>query len=71
MTKVTIPTQGSKISMNEDRLSVPDNPINFSNPRIDMIKVAFAGPASNIMLAILGGLIIRSLNYINLLYLLD
>ena len=27
MTKVTIPTQGSKISMNEDRLSVPDNPI--------------------------------------------
>ncbi len=27
MTKVTIPNQGSKISMNEDRLSVPDNPI--------------------------------------------
>ena len=44
---------------------VPVNPVNFSNPRIDMIKVAFAGPASNIILALLGGIMIRSLNYIN------
>jgi Zn-dependent protease len=46
---------------------VPINPLNFSNPRIDMIKVAFAGPASNIILAFLGGSIIRLLNYLNYL----
>ena len=38
---------------------VPVNPINFSNPRIDMIKVAFAGPASNLILALFSGTIIR------------
>ena len=38
---------------------VPVNPINFTNPRIDMMKVAFAGPASNLILAFLGGMIIR------------
>ena len=41
---------------------VPVNPVNFSNPRIDMMKVAFAGPASNLILAFLGGMIIRLLN---------
>ncbi len=41
---------------------VPVNPINFSNPRIDMMKVAFAGPASNLLLAFLGGMIIRFVN---------
>ena len=41
---------------------VPINPVNFSNPRIDMIKVAFAGPASNLMLAFIGGIIVRVLN---------
>ena len=42
---------------------VPVNPNNFKNPRIDMMKVAFAGPASNLILALLGGLIIRMINY--------
>ena len=42
---------------------VPVNPGNFSNPRIDMIKVAFAGPASNLILAFLGGIIVRLLNF--------
>jgi len=41
---------------------VPVNPINFSNPRIDMIKVALAGPASNLFLAFFGGIIIRLVN---------
>ena len=44
---------------------VPVNPINFNNPRMDMIKVAFAGPASNIILAFLGGILLRLLNNIN------
>ena len=42
---------------------VPVNPINFSNPRIDMIKVAFAGPASNLLLAFIAGSINRFANY--------
>ena len=33
---------------------VPVNPINFKNPRLDMIKVAFAGPAANLILAFFG-----------------
>ena len=41
---------------------VPVNPVNFSNPRVDMMKVAFAGPASNLILAFSGGLIIRLIN---------
>ena len=46
---------------------VPVNPINFSNPRIDMMKVAFAGPASNLLLAFISGTIIRLSGYIELL----
>ena len=46
---------------------VPVNPINFSNPRIDMMKVAFAGPASNLLLAFICGSLIRSFNYIGIL----
>ena len=46
---------------------VPVNPVNFSNPRIDMIKVAFAGPASNLVLAFLGGIIIRLINTFNIM----
>ena len=42
---------------------VPVNPINFSNPRADMMKVAFAGPASNLILAFIAGLMIRFVNY--------
>ena len=31
----------------------------LSNPRIDMMKIAFAGPASNLLLAFIGGTILR------------
>ncbi len=44
---------------------VPVNPINFSNPRVDMMKVAFAGPASNLLLAFIAGLINRYASYNN------
>ena len=46
---------------------VPVNPVNFSNPRVDMMKVAFAGPASNLILAFTGGLIMRLVNIVGLL----
>ena len=42
---------------------VPVNPVNFSNPRVDMMKVAFAGPASNLFLAFIAGLLIRFANF--------
>ena len=32
----------------------------LSNPRVDMMKIAFAGPASNLFLAFIGGTILRS-----------
>ena len=35
---------------------VPVNPYNLKNPRIDMIKIAAAGPISNLILALLGSL---------------
>ena len=37
------------------------------NPRTDMMKVAAAGPASNILLAMVGGMILRFLNGTGLL----
>ena len=37
---------------------VPVNPFNLNNPRTDMIKVAAAGPISNLILSFLGLLII-------------
>ena len=46
---------------------VPVNPVNFSNPRVDMMKVAFAGPASNLLLAFTGGLMMRLVNIFGLL----
>ena len=46
---------------------VPVNPVNFSNPRVDMMKVAFAGPASNLILAFTGGLIMRFINIAGIL----
>ena len=46
---------------------VPVNPVNFSNPRLDMMKVAFAGPASNLLLAFTGGLMMRLVNIFGLL----
>ena len=45
---------------------VPVNPVNFSNPRVDMMKVAFAGPASNILLAFSAGLIMRFINFLGI-----
>lgn len=39
---------------------VPINPYNFNNPRKDIIKVALAGPFSNIGLAITSSIILRS-----------
>ena len=36
---------------------VPVNPMNLNNPRTDMMKVAFAGPVSNFILAFIGILI--------------
>ena len=47
---------------------VPVNPANLFNKESDMMKVAFAGPASNLILAMVSGTIMRiSLsNYINL-----
>ncbi len=38
---------------------VPINPYNFRNPKYDSAKVAIAGPASNILLALFFGLLIR------------
>ena len=46
---------------------VPVNPVNFSNPRVDMMKVAFAGPASNLILAFTGGLIMRLINFVGIM----
>ena len=46
---------------------VPVNPVNFANPRVDMMKVAFAGPASNLILAFIAGLGIRLANYSELM----
>ena len=46
---------------------VPVNPVNFSNPRVDMMKVAFAGPASNLILAFTGGLIMRLFNFVGIM----
>jgi Zn-dependent protease len=45
---------------------VPVSPVNFKNPRLDMMKVAFAGPASNLVLAFVAGLGIRFLNTLHL-----
>ncbi len=41
---------------------VPVDPRYFQNPRRDMLWVALAGPASNMVLALLSGLIIRVMN---------
>ena len=38
---------------------VPINPINLSNPRQDMIKIAFAGPASNLLLVFFSCFLMR------------
>ena len=44
---------------------VPVNPHNLQNPRYDMIKVAAAGPLSNILLAFIGIFTIYTIFHIN------
>lgn len=39
---------------------VPVDTRYLSNPRMDMMKIAFAGPAANLLLAFVGGTIIRT-----------
>ena len=42
---------------------VPVDSRYLANPRKDMMKIAFAGPASNLLLAFLGGILIRMTGY--------
>ena len=44
---------------------VPVDSRYLANPRKDMMKIAFAGPASNLFLALVGGLIIRLTGYVD------
>lgn len=39
---------------------VPVDSRYLSNPRVDMMKIAFAGPAANLLLAFIGGTILRT-----------
>lgn len=39
---------------------VPVDPRYLKNPRLDMMKIAFAGPASNLLLALIAGFILRT-----------
>jgi Zn-dependent protease len=41
---------------------VPVDPRMLRNPRTDMMKVAAAGPAANMILALIGGILLRLLN---------
>lgn len=49
---------------------VPINPYNFKNPRRDGAKVAFAGPAANILVALFFGLILRFFSLSSTLFIL-
>ena len=46
---------------------VPVNPVHLNNPRLDMMKVAFAGPASNLILCVSGCIIMRLIGVENLI----
>ncbi len=46
---------------------VPVNPANLNNPRLDMMKVAFAGPASNLILCVFGCILMRLIGVENLI----
>jgi|TARA_Y100000814_G_scaffold240766_1_gene185193 Zn-dependent protease len=46
---------------------VPVDGRNLENPRVDMMKVAAAGPLSNLLLAMLAGMVFRLLNGTGLL----
>jgi len=43
---------------------VPVDSRYLANPRIDMMKIAFAGPAANLLLAFITGILIRSTGYL-------
>ena len=45
---------------------VPVNSFSLNNPRKDMMKIAAAGPASNVLLALIASLIFRASNIIGL-----
>jgi Zn-dependent protease len=42
---------------------VPVDSRYLANPRVDMMKIAFAGPASNLLLALISGILIRITEY--------
>jgi|TARA_B100000073_G_scaffold97349_1_gene77368 Zn-dependent protease len=42
---------------------VPVDSRYLANPRVDMMKIAFAGPASNLLLALISGILIRITGY--------
>ena len=42
---------------------VPVDSRYLANPRVDMMKIAFAGPASNLLLALISGILIRLTGY--------
>ena len=42
---------------------VPVDSRYLANPRIDMMKIAFAGPAANLLLAFIAGVLIRATGY--------
>ena len=42
---------------------VPVDSRYLANPRVDMMKIAFAGPASNLLLALISGILIRVTGY--------
>ena len=46
---------------------VPVNPLNLRDKHTGMMKVAFAGPASNLLLAFTAGLMMRLVNIVDLL----
>ena len=46
---------------------VPVDSRYLANPRIDMMKIAFAGPAANLLLALIAGTIIRITGYMGVL----
>ena len=48
-------------------IPVPVDGRNLENPRVDMMKVAAAGPLSNLLLAMLAGMVFRLLNGTGLL----
>ncbi len=42
---------------------VPVDSRYLANPRVDMMKISFAGPASNLLLAFIGGILLRITGY--------